>query len=82
MSAHTTVRVDGKPHLSDDPETVFPRHDSLFGYGLVGTSTFAWMSEVAPGNHTIEIFFRPEFGGTGAFVKARTLTIEVYRMSR
>jgi hypothetical protein len=79
LSAHTIVRVDGKPQFSDDPEIVFPDHEVSLGYNFAGTSTFSWVTVVAPGEHTIDILVRPQFGGTGIFLKARTLTIEVYR---
>ena len=79
LSAHTIVRVDGQPQFSDDPEIVFPDHEVLLGYNFAGTSTFSWVTIVTPGEHTIEIMVRPQYGGTGIFLKARTLTIDVYR---
>ena len=79
LSAHVTVRVDGHPHFSDDPEIVFPRHEVLLGHASAGTSTFAWMTFVTPGDHTIDVLVRPQYGGTGIFVKARTLTIQVFK---
>lgn len=79
VAAYTIVRVDGQPQFSDDPEVVFPRHDVGLGYAFAGTSTFSFVTEVTPGEHTVEIFVRPQYGGTEIFVKARSLTIEVYR---
>jgi hypothetical protein len=79
LSAFTTVRVDGKPRLADDPEIVFPDHEVRLGYNFVGTSTFSWVTVVTPGEHTIEILVHPQYGGTGVFLRARTLTIEVYK---
>jgi hypothetical protein len=79
LSVHTIVRVDGHPRLSDDPEIVFPSHEVLLGYAFAGTSTFSWMTAVGTGDHTIDILVRPQYGGTGIFLKARTLTIDVYK---
>ncbi|HZL92651.1 MAG TPA: hypothetical protein VFB99_03365 [Vicinamibacterales bacterium] len=79
LSAHTDVRVDGKPQFADDPEIVFPDHQVLLGFNFAGTSTFSWVTVVTPGDHTIEILVTPQGGGTGIFLKARTLTIDVYR---
>ena len=79
LSAHTIIRVDGRPAFFDDPEIVFPNHEVLLGYNFAGTSTFSWVTSVAPGNHTIDVLVRPQYGGTGIFMKARTLTIDVYK---
>jgi hypothetical protein len=79
LSAYTNVRVDGKPQFADDPEIVFPDHEVLLGFNSAGPSTFAWVTVVTPGEHTIEILVHPQYGGTGVFLRARTLTIEVYK---
>jgi hypothetical protein len=79
ISAHVTVRVDGHPRFSDDPEIVFPGHEILLGHATAGTSTFSWMTAVSPGDHTIDVLVSPQYGGTGIFLKARTLTIQVYK---
>ena len=80
LAAYTVVRVDGQPQFSDDPDVVFPRHEVLLGYDSAGPSTFSFVTEVEPGEHTVEIFVKPQYGGTDIFVKSRSLTIEVYRV--
>ena len=79
VAAYMVVRVDGQPHFSDDPEIVFPRHEVLLGHSFAGTSTFTFVTEVTPGDHTVELFARPQYGGTETFIKARSLTIDVYK---
>jgi hypothetical protein len=73
--ASTTARRGRRRTWTDG----FPDHEVLLGFNSAGPSTFAWVTVVTPGEHTIEILVHPQYGGTGVFLRARTLTIEVYK---
>ena len=79
LGAYVSLRVDGHPRFSDDPEIVFPDHETLLGFNSAGPSTFSWVTVVDPGPHVIDVLVAPQYSGTGVFLKARTLTIDVYK---